>query len=116
MNKQCGGQLDSLFDNGCTWDGLVSLNVQQPWVLYDDEGNVLWSRDPEIIFSKIQSGFLDSLEDLSFAVDSDKYSLDDQEKPCNNLKKLSLFLSLDNSNPKKSITCRGRYGDRTTLV
>ena len=96
MNKRCGGHLGSLFDKSCNWDGLVSLNVQQPWAinLHDPEENALWSNDTTILFSKIQSGFLDSLEDLNFSIYSDKYALGDQIKPCKNLKRLSMFLSL----------------------
>ena len=95
MNKRCGGHLDSLFDKSCNWDGLVSLHVQQPWAVHDPEENALWSNDTTILFSKIQSGFLESLEDLSFSIYSDKYALGDQIIPCKNLKRLSMFLSLD---------------------
>ena len=97
MNKQCSGRLDTLFEGSSksTWEGLVSLNVQQPCIVNDFDKNALWSHDTEILFSKIQSGFLESLEDLSFSIYSDKYALGDQINPCKNLKRLSMFLSLD---------------------
>ena len=89
------GHLGSLFDKSCNWDGLVSLNVQQPWEIHDPEENALWSNDTTSLFSKIQSGFLDSLEDLSFSIYSDKYALGDKINPCKNLKRLGMFLPLN---------------------
>ena len=57
-NPQWGGYLESLCQFSCTWNNLLTLNVQQHCIKTDCEERELFSRDVEVLFRQVEAGCL----------------------------------------------------------
>ena len=98
-NLTCAGHLDSLFDRGCRLLLLLldlrTLDISQSFIGRESPRRVSMSEDIEVICGKVESGCLDSLEELGFTAYLFKYPKFEQKRQWLCLKKLRVLLSVD---------------------
>ena len=94
-NLTCAGYLGSLFDRGCRWSDLVTLDISQPFITRESSRRACMSEDIEVICSKVESGCLNSLEELGFTAYLFEYPKFEQKRQWLCLKKLRVLLSVD---------------------
>ena len=94
LNSQCAGRLEFLFESACRWNQLLSLNIEQEYLYAESEEIPLFSQDSEIIMSKVESGCLRSLQELSLTVYTPQYLSTTTSLRWQHLKKINIFASL----------------------
>ena len=91
--------LDCLFDNGCKWDSLLVLDIRQTPITRLFKKRVTFAKDLEVLCSKIESGCLSSLEEVSFTMYLFEFPSFQQTFPWTNVAKVNMLLSAENELP-----------------
>ena len=94
-NLACAGHLESLFDWGCRWNDLRTLDISQSFIRKESPRRASLSEDIEVICRKVETGCLDSLEELGFTAYLFEYPKCEQKRQWLCLKKLNVILSVD---------------------
>ena len=94
LNPECAGNVECLFESACRWNHLLSLNIEQQHLNRESEEIPLFSQDAEVIMSKVESGYLKSLEQFSFTVYTAQYFSTTTSMRWQHLKKINIFSSL----------------------
>ena len=98
-NQMCAGHLDCLFDNGCKWDSLLVLDIRQTPITRLSKKRALFAKDLDVLCSKIESGCLSSLEEVSFTMYLFEFPSFKQTVPWTNVVKMNMLLSAENELP-----------------
>ena len=89
-NQMCAGHLDCLFDNGCKWDSLLVLDIRQIPITRLSKKRAVFAKDLEVLCSKIDSGRLSSLAEVSFTMYLFEFPSFEQTVPWSHVTKLNM--------------------------
>lgn len=103
-NAGVRGNLSCLFENSCTWDQLLSLDITHYAGIVD-------STDVKVLYSKVGSGCLGSLRELGFTTDSTSLSEVYNQVEWRHLAKLKLF-----TNDAESSPCEDDFAGTLALI
>ena len=117
-NPQCGGHLESLFQFSCTWDNLLTLNVQQHCIKTECETRELLSRDVGVLFRQVEAGCLRNIEEISFTAYYANYPSNNQRVVWNvkAMNILAAVSSIPESKTSRTVTKDGNILTKTNIL